>query len=736
MKTLKRSFTMKVVIQCLLFIAGGAILLSTCNFNKYISVYPNGTNSFYETDYLHAKYLKYIERLAEYIQYTERGYKVDSNQVYEDSYIDSIISMEDSIDERNSSNSSLSESSLDSVESDYTDQDTFEFYNYKLNIQDTNFVYYVQNLKTGKVYSSPSLEKIINNKAKLTSFLKNIGDNNAYLVLNTKTSRYVTNLDSKKGYLSTDNISWVIKCMTGSLGTISPPKNSSGASSTITTTDNEYLVYTCLYDNMPYHDEFNEHYLIFQSLYNNYVHSFYIIPISLLLFAILFVISIYQSGHRKKNTGINLLSIDKIYVDWLFVSTFCVASIFYSYFYMPFIDRVSDKVHTRIDVIPLFKYLFWYPIIFLLVYSCIRRIKNKTLFKSTFSYKIYRKTSTAIHLFFENKNLTYRAIFYLLIFILVKFIATLFLFDGSSFGTMMYYIISAIAYIYVANILIKLAAQLNVLITETKKITEGNLTHKIPEDELDHSMRKLGTYINSIGDGLSAAVDEKLKSERLKTELITNVSHDIKTPLTSIINFVDLLKKEKIESENAKSYLEILETKSWRLKTLIEDLVEASKASSGTINMNLERLNIVELIRQSVGEFEDRFKERNLDMVIQISEEPIYILADGRSTFRIIENIFSNVNKYALNGTRVYIDVIKNEGKVNVSVKNISANQLNIDSNELMERFVRGDISRNTEGSGLGLSISKSLAALQNATFDIILDGDLFKAVVVFTTIE
>ena len=242
----------------------------------------------------------------------------------------------------------------------------------------------------------------------------------------------------------------------------------------------------------------------------------------------------------------------------------------------------------------------------------------------------------------------------------------------------------------------------------------------------------LGEYVNNIGDGISAAVDEKLKSERLKTELIANVSHDIKTPLTSIINYVDLLKKENLENERAEKYLEVLSAKSWRLKTLIEDLVEASKASSGTINFNLESLNLVELVRQSLGEFEDRFIAHNLEAILTIKEEPVFILADGRSTYRIIENIFSNVNKYALSGTRIYVDINTTEDSVIVSVKNISASKLNINADELMERFVRGDLSRNTEGSGLGLSIAKSLASLQNATFDIILDGDLFKAVVTF----
>ena len=271
---------------------------------------------------------------------------------------------------------------------------------------------------------------------------------------------------------------------------------------------------------------------------------------------------------------------------------------------------------------------------------------------------------------------------------------------------------------------------MNVVIEGTKKIADGDLNSKILDKELTEPSKTIAKSINRIGDGLSNAVEEKIKSERLKTELITNVSHDIKTPLTSIINYVDLLNKENLRNEKANSYLAILTEKSWRLKTLIEDLVEASKASSGALTLNLERLNIIELIKQALGEFNDRFTDNNLETVFQVTEENIYILGDGRSTYRIIDNLFSNVNKYALKNTRVYIDIECNEKFAIIEVKNISANKLGIRGDELMERFVRGDLSRNSEGSGLGLSIAKSLTTLQHGDFDIVLDGDLFKAIV------
>lgn len=246
----------------------------------------------------------------------------------------------------------------------------------------------------------------------------------------------------------------------------------------------------------------------------------------------------------------------------------------------------------------------------------------------------------------------------------------------------------------------------------------------------------MAIYINDIAGGLSNAVEQSLKSERLKTELITNVSHDIKTPLTSIINYVDLLKKEKMPNEKTTEYLMILENKSQRLKKLTEDLVEASKASSGNIKLNIEKLNVKELIKQVSGEFEDKFKEKELEEINTFPEENIFINADGRYMYRILENMYSNVAKYTLENTRIYIDVVKTHNKVQIKMKNISKQKLNISADELMQRFVRGESSRNTEGSGLGLSIASSLTQLQNGKFNIYLDGDLFKITIEFETVN
>lgn len=264
------------------------------------------------------------------------------------------------------------------------------------------------------------------------------------------------------------------------------------------------------------------------------------------------------------------------------------------------------------------------------------------------------------------------------------------------------------------------------------KIAGGDTGYQMNLAGLDGKELKVGNMINSIGTGLERALQEQVKSERLKADLITNVSHDIKTPLTSIINYVDLLKREQIPGERAQEYLKVLDQKSQRLKNLTEDLVEASKASSGNVKLEMTTLDIVEMIWQTNGEFEEKFATRNLELVSTLPETSILIDADGRHLWRVLENVYNNAFKYAMEHTRVYTDLEQKDDKVYFTIKNISANPLNVQGEELTERFVRGDVSRTTEGSGLGLSIAQSLTKLQGGTFEILIDGDLFKVRVGF----
>ena len=235
---------------------------------------------------------------------------------------------------------------------------------------------------------------------------------------------------------------------------------------------------------------------------------------------------------------------------------------------------------------------------------------------------------------------------------------------------------------------------------------------------------------NPIADGLNGAVEEKMKSERFKAELITNFSHDLKTPLTSIINYVNLLKMEEVENPKAREYIEVLDRKSQRLKKLTEDLVEASKASTGALTVNREKIGMCQLVDQALGEYEEKLEARKLTVVPSLPEGETYVYADGRHLWRVIDNLLGNCAKYAMEGTRIYLELVRGKGQVTLSIKNISRDPLNVPPERLMERFVRGDESRTTEGSGLGLSIARSLTELQGGTFELAVDGDLFKATV------
>lgn len=266
-------------------------------------------------------------------------------------------------------------------------------------------------------------------------------------------------------------------------------------------------------------------------------------------------------------------------------------------------------------------------------------------------------------------------------------------------------------------------------------IADGQIDYQIDLDKMQGELLMVAESINKIGDGLERAVEESIKNERMKTDLITNVSHDIKTPLTSIINYVDLLKRENFEEPRIQNYLKILEEKAQRLKTLTEDVVEASKVSSGNVKLEKMNLNLAELINQASAEFEERFEERNLYLVLNLPKETALIYADGRRMWRVLSNIFNNAAKYAMEGTRVYVDLLLTESKVSLILKNISEQPLNISANELTERFIRGDISRSTEGSGLGLSIAKNLTELQSGIFELYLDGDLFKVKIEFARV-
>ena len=262
----------------------------------------------------------------------------------------------------------------------------------------------------------------------------------------------------------------------------------------------------------------------------------------------------------------------------------------------------------------------------------------------------------------------------------------------------------------------------------TREIIGGRPDYNIDTRWMLPDLKEHAEQLNNLGQAISAAVDDRMKSERFRAELITNVSHDLKTPLTSIINYVDLLKKQPIEDPTVQEYIEVLDRKSQRLKKLTEDLVEASKASTGNLGIRLERIGLNQLADQALAEYEQRFGEKNLRVVRSFPGEELWVEADGRHLWRVLDNLFSNCAKYSLEGTRVYVEICPRGDRAALSVQNISREELNVAPELLVERFVRGDESRTTEGSGLGLSIAQSLTELQQGSFEVDIDGDLFKA--------
>jgi signal transduction histidine kinase len=369
--------------------------------------------------------------------------------------------------------------------------------------------------------------------------------------------------------------------------------------------------------------------------------------------------------------------------------------------------------------------------IFLIFYlSIVRRYKASVMWSGSCIYWIGKELLNIFH----NRKLLTKLIILFGIHSIICILLGLLLYFGMAHlwilivSFSLFLLISGAECIYLVREMI----QRNNIIDGVKKIAAGNLEYEIDTTQLIGENKSLGSAINTIGEGLYLAVDGSMKNERLKTDLITNVSHDIKTPLTSIINYVDLIKREDIKNERVQGFIRILDEKSQRLKHLTEDLVEASKVSSGNITLQMEHIDLVELVYQTGGEFDEKFEARGLTMITELPNKPVVILADGRRIWRVIENLYNNAAKYAMVNTRVYIGMDVEQDTASFSIKNISEQPLNIDASELTERFIRGDVSRSTEGSGLGLSIASDLTQLMGGSFDIYLDGDLFKVTISF----
>lgn len=467
------------------------------------------------------------------------------------------------------------------------------------------------------------------------------------------------------------------------------------------------------------------------------------IPVFIISVLIAFFMSVFvvmAAGHTKDSETIKLGYIDKIPYDILLViPVLMLMYIVNEYNYYGFRGYFDSRLRGFMVVgIAL---LFIPPFLS----TTAARSKTGAIFTNTVVWRVLKlvwkivkflgiKIGYGVCYVIKHMNICWKSILaYILVFLMNMIVTLLCMNSGETGLWLIFFMIFGAA---ILAILIKTVVDMNKLKKGGMQLAGGNSDYKIDTDRMFWEFKNHGEQLNCIGDGIQGAVEEQMKSERMKTELITNVSHDIKTPLTSIINYVDLLEKENIENEKAKEYLEVLDRQSARLKKLIEDLIDASKASTGNMTVNLETVDIGIMLGQAEGEFGDKLDAGKLKIKENYRSCNKQVIADGKLLWRVIANIFSNICKYAEPGSRVYIDIdsmkdTDDRDKLMVAFKNISKEELNISGDELMERFVRGDSSRNTEGSGLGLSIAKSLMELMDGNLDIIVDGDLFKVIIV-----
>ena len=352
------------------------------------------------------------------------------------------------------------------------------------------------------------------------------------------------------------------------------------------------------------------------------------------------------------------------------------------------------------------------------------RIKTGTLFKNTLIYKLCTGIGTGATGFLNSISGAWRFSLAFAGYLLINALLSYRFFTRGGFLTFLLLIAVNGGALY---LLLNMIRQMRTLSAAGQAMANGDLSYCVDTSGMKREFREHGENLNSIGRGMAIAVNERMKSERFKTELITNVSHDLKTPLTSIVTYIDLLQKEGIQDEKAKEYIDTIARQSKKLKKLTEDLIDASKASSGALNVNMERVNISELLRQSSAEYGERMEAVNITPVVNMPEEDIYVRADGRLLWRVVENLLQNICKHGMPGTRAYLEARTENGRAVVSFKNISQQQLNIPVEELLERFVQGDESRSKGGSGLGLNIAESLTELMKGKLKLSLDGDLFK---------
>lgn len=460
-------------------------------------------------------------------------------------------------------------------------------------------------------------------------------------------------------------------------------------------------------------------------IYNCRYQLIVIAAVSFILCLVLFIFLLCAAGHRAGSEGIVPSFVDKIPFDLftllMIVAISCLWAI------------LAEMSYDSILLIMLACLVILVAALLILLYimSFAVRVKLGGVIKGCIIYKVLawvwrliRSVCHAIAELVRGMPLVPKSCIAVAVILLLELISV-----NSGVVWLITNALLAAALIYTAICMKK-------LLTAGQKLAAGDESCVVDTSKLYGPFREHGEDLNTIRDGVSLAVEARMRSEHFRTELITNVSHDIKTPLTSIINYVDLLGKEKPENEKMREYIDVLQRQSARLKKLIDDLLEASKASTGNLAVNAEPCDVGVLLDQTLGEYGEKLNAAGLEPVLTKPEKPVIIMADGRHMWRIFDNLLNNICKYSQRGTRVYLEVYERDGKAVVTFRNISSRQLNISSDELMERFVRGDSSRNTEGSGLGLNIAQSLAQLQKGAMELTVDGDLFKVTLTFDVVK